>query len=1151
MYKSDGTFISYTNNTVTIPDGYAYYGVFLLVASGTTVDKTYYPRINAGDTSLPYEPYTGGSASPNPDYPQDLVSVVNPTIGITGANLFDASRLPSTSRGGVEITNNGDGSFGISGLGTTTEVCSCEYSISHDDMCLLFHPGKLRLITNVKTYPMVFVNLYKNGSFHSTIMSSTWSRDYAFELPEEYFENDIYSLRVGLHANANTTIINGVVKPILTQYDGTIDEVYKGHQTAIINRTLSGIPVDSNGNYTDSNGQQWICDEIDFERGVYIQRVRVKTFVGDEDWLVGEQNVDEGYHGVFYTSNNDALPSCRACCSHYLQGNSVGVIGMEGCFDTYYSQFRINIGEFTTVDEWKTQLATWAAADTPLTLAYILERPVETTLTEEELAVFSTLCTHKTNTSVSNDAGAWMTVEYSRDVRMYIRDIVYGDAGLAMKADNLYFDPDTSMLYLMSNGDVIGDGVVVSTTGGNVDLSGYATEEFVKNKIAQAELGGEEVDLSGYAQKSELPTKVSQLQNDSGYLTAVPDGYAKTEDIPKNAADIGAQPEGDYALRSEIPSVPVKSVNGKTGAVSLTAVDVKARPDSWMPTAADVGALPSSTVIPTVPTKVSAFTNDAGYLTEHQDISGKANVTDVAIYITPEQYGAKGDGSTDDSIAIQAAISNAGSSKVVYLAKKTYKISSGLLLNVSHSSFKCDGEILYDGTDAAVTLNAISNANIYIDRITASSGTALKLDGTSNHVLSNNITVNYILSSVVGINLYTNGRSICYNDIHSNIIKSTETGLKVWVEKSYVNDNRYHLGYIGGGCAKGIWLYSNPTLELKNDYGTNANRFLSGSIEGVATDGCAIYMENSSGNEFHNFRLQENYGKNIIVFKGLCGGNDIRLSQVYLYRVDASGLTSGSEYNYLRTANIMATQDYSCGQVACVSYSHGIIYDPNYVDITGLLSTTNFPDKVIGMMNGTIPTTLVVNNSAGDNVEYTLGSLYSERTSLARGFPLVIRFDSTSGHIIIRDSRGGTVLDNSDLRYRGKTVAIRWAGRNKEDSVHVWDVKEVGAKYITESELNSKGYLTSVPTEYITESELNAKGYLTAVPSEYVTETELSAKKYLTAIPSEYVTDSELTAKGYLTQHQDISGKADKSSAETWTFTLTDGSTVTKKVVLA
>lgn len=148
---------------------------------------------------------------------------------------------------------------------------------------------------------------------------------------------------------------------------------------------------------------------------------------------------------------------------------------------------------------------------------------------------------------------------------------------------------------------------------------GYATEEFVTNKIAESELGGEEVDLSGYAQKSELPTKVSQLQNDRGYLTAVPDGYAKTEDIPKNAADIGAQPEGDYALRSDIPSVPVKSVNGKTGAVSLTASDVKARPDTWMPSASDVGALPSTTVIPTVPTKLSAFTNDSGFITGYTE----------------------------------------------------------------------------------------------------------------------------------------------------------------------------------------------------------------------------------------------------------------------------------------------------------------------------------------------------------------------------------------------------------------------------------------------------------------------------------------------------------------------------------------------------
>ena len=57
---------------------------------------------------------------------------------------------------------------------------------------------------------------------------------------------------------------------IATEY-----ELYKEPQiiTIFTPSGLSGIPVSSGGNYTDANGQQWICDEIDFEKGVYIQRV--------------------------------------------------------------------------------------------------------------------------------------------------------------------------------------------------------------------------------------------------------------------------------------------------------------------------------------------------------------------------------------------------------------------------------------------------------------------------------------------------------------------------------------------------------------------------------------------------------------------------------------------------------------------------------------------------------------------------------------------------------------------------------------------------------------------------------------------------------------------------------------------------------------
>lgn len=50
---------------------------------------------------------------------------------------------------------------------------------------------------------------------------------------------------------------------------------YREPQTLTINTPngLCGIPVDTGSNYTDSTGQQWVCDEVDFERNVFVQRI--------------------------------------------------------------------------------------------------------------------------------------------------------------------------------------------------------------------------------------------------------------------------------------------------------------------------------------------------------------------------------------------------------------------------------------------------------------------------------------------------------------------------------------------------------------------------------------------------------------------------------------------------------------------------------------------------------------------------------------------------------------------------------------------------------------------------------------------------------------------------------------------------------------
>ena len=49
---------------------------------------------------------------------------------------------------------------------------------------------------------------------------------------------------------------------------------------------LPGIPVESGGNYTDADGRQWICDEVDFASGKKIQRVGVINSYNSES--VGE-----------------------------------------------------------------------------------------------------------------------------------------------------------------------------------------------------------------------------------------------------------------------------------------------------------------------------------------------------------------------------------------------------------------------------------------------------------------------------------------------------------------------------------------------------------------------------------------------------------------------------------------------------------------------------------------------------------------------------------------------------------------------------------------------------------------------------------------------------------------------------------------------
>lgn len=66
------------------------YYVYLILNAGTTYSEKVYLQLKLSSSSDDYEPYVGGTASPNPDYPQAIQNVTGlQNIEVCGKNLFD------------------------------------------------------------------------------------------------------------------------------------------------------------------------------------------------------------------------------------------------------------------------------------------------------------------------------------------------------------------------------------------------------------------------------------------------------------------------------------------------------------------------------------------------------------------------------------------------------------------------------------------------------------------------------------------------------------------------------------------------------------------------------------------------------------------------------------------------------------------------------------------------------------------------------------------------------------------------------------------------------------------------------------------------------------------------------------------------------
>lgn len=194
--------------------------------------------------------------------------------------------------------------------------------------------------------------------------------------------------------------------------EATTYEHYREPQTLTLQTPngLPGVKVDSDGNYTDKDGQQWVCDEIDLERGKYVQRVAKYAFDGTESvsdtWFptIITNMRAEGFTGG--SKNKEILSNYERITFSNSTGRTFGFSA---------TKWGISDGE-----ELKTFLKNKYDSKNPVIAQYDMVTPVERDLTSEEIAAYKALHSNYPTTVISNDESAHMEVFYVADTKNYI-----------------------------------------------------------------------------------------------------------------------------------------------------------------------------------------------------------------------------------------------------------------------------------------------------------------------------------------------------------------------------------------------------------------------------------------------------------------------------------------------------------------------------------------------------------------------------------------------------------------------------------------------------------------------------------------------------------------------------------------------------------
>lgn len=343
-----------------------------------------YPMIRlASETDGTYEPYNG--VYPTPENPKAVKSKTVNRVDVLRKNLLNCNGLTAQTLNGITFTpiyENGLLKYvNVNGTATAlTQLIINTDSLLDKDYILNGCPSSGSNST------------YRLDCFYS---GSDSSNDVGLGVKITGKKGKTLSVRILVFGGV--TVSNAKFYPMIRRASIT-DNTYEPYKKESAN--LSGIELHGLGD---------VKDYIDMERGVIVRKCGVNTFDGSESW--SGSSFLSGRYGLVLNAKGKAQAQGKCMCTMAKNATN-DLVGY--CHINQSGAFYINTS-FATVNEWKAHLQA-----NPMTVVYELATPIEEPLSDANLLALRELHSYKPTTVLTNDAGAYMELEYVADTKLYI-----------------------------------------------------------------------------------------------------------------------------------------------------------------------------------------------------------------------------------------------------------------------------------------------------------------------------------------------------------------------------------------------------------------------------------------------------------------------------------------------------------------------------------------------------------------------------------------------------------------------------------------------------------------------------------------------------------------------------------------------------------